>query len=50
MRAEKIKRASPFHPETYHDRMAPHHAHQAAQDAVLIDAAMRTQRPALKEI
>lgn len=49
MKAERIKRPSPFDPATYH-WLAPHHARQAAKDAVLIDKAMRTQRPELKEI
>lgn len=43
-------RTDPFQAETYLDRMAPHHARQAAADARLIDAAMRAQRPQLKEI
>lgn len=50
MRAEKIKRPSPFEAATYLDRMAPHHSRKAVADARLIDAAMRAQRPQLKEI
>ena len=49
MRAEKIKRPSPFDPATY-SWMAPHYARRAAEDARKIDAAMRTQRPQLKEL
>jgi len=50
IRAEKIKRPSPFEAATYLDRMAPHHTRKAVADARLIDAAMRAQRPQLKEI
>ena len=50
MRAEKIKRPSPFDPATYHNEMAPHHAVKAAAGARKIDAIMRAQRPQLKEI
>ena len=46
----ELCRPSPFQAATYLDRMAPHHARQAAADARLIDAAMRAQRPQLKEI
>lgn len=47
---QAIARPSPFDPAAYLGRMAPHHAMKAAQDARLIDAAMRAQRPQLKEI
>lgn len=50
MKAERIKRPSAFDPATYADRLAPHHATKAAEFARLIDTAMRTQRPELKEI
>lgn len=50
MRCDKIKRPSPFDPATYAGMMNPYHARRAAQAARLIDHAMRTQNPRLKEI
>ncbi|GLV28160.1 hypothetical protein TomTYG75_06840 [Sphingobium sp. TomTYG75] len=49
MKAERIKRPDGADPATY-SWMAPHYARQAAKDFVLIDKAMRTQRPELKRI
>lgn len=49
MRADKIKRASPFDPATYATMMAPHHARKAVDAAHLINQSMRAQRPQLRE-
>ena len=46
---ETLQRRKPFDPATY-SWMAPHYARRAAEDERRIDAAMRTQRPDLKEI